>query len=74
MVIVELFDEFGGVYIGLVCPAVLFVAIALPLYQELQFVSVHTAVNDTFDFVMFFACNEDRWRGRASFSARDGVG
>jgi hypothetical protein len=73
MGIVELLDEFGSIYLGLVRPAILFIAVALPLYQELELVPKHATVDDAFDFVVFLPFNEDGWRRRARSSARDGV-
>jgi hypothetical protein len=73
MGIIELLDEFRSIYIGLVRPAVLFVAVTFPLYQELELVPKHATVNDAFDFIVFLPFDEDGWRRRARSSTRDWV-
>ena len=59
--------------IALVLPRVLFVAIPLPLDEELEVVRSHSAVEYLLDFEVLFTFSEDR-RGRWSgLSPRDRV-
>jgi hypothetical protein len=70
---VEFGDEVWCLDIALVLPGVLFVAIALPLDEELEPIRSHATIQHPFNFEVFLTLTKHRWRWGHWLSARDGV-
>ena len=58
---VEVGDEVWGLDITLILPRILFVAIPLPLDEELQVVCLHLTAQHLHNFKMFFTLMKNRW-------------
>jgi hypothetical protein len=73
MRMVEFGDEVWCLDIALVLPGVLFVAIALPLDEELQPIHSHVTIQHPLNFEVFLTLTKNRWWWGHWLLPRDGV-
>ena len=58
---VEVGDEVWGLDIALILPRILFIAVPIPLDEELKVVHLHSTVQHLLNFEMFLTLMKGRW-------------